>query len=286
MTTNTLHPTPKNIHPTAMVHPTATIAPTAIIHPYVIIGQHCTVGEGCILHAHAVLEPYVTLGEGCIIHSGAVLGGTPQDRKFQNEVSYVTIGKNSIIRECVTVHRATGEGLTTSVGENCFLMAYSHIGHNCTVENDVTLANTVQIAGHVHIESHVTIGGGTVVHQGVKIGQYTMVGGFCPVRQDPPPFSLISAVPARLAGLNAVGLKRNGFSAEQRKAIKQAYHILFYNTALMSERIEQAEKAFAGNPHVEQLIAFVKASKRGTCSPISVVKKQGNSEDINTSIEV
>jgi UDP-N-acetylglucosamine acyltransferase len=285
MTTPTLHPTQNNIHPTAMVHPTATIAPTAIIHPYVIIGQHCTVGEGCILHAHAVLEPYVTLGEGCVIHSGAVLGGTPQDRKFQDEVSYVTIGKNSIIRECVTVHRATGEGLTTSIGENCFLMAYSHIGHNCTVENDVTLANTVQIAGHVHIESHVTIGGGVVVHQGVKIGQYTMVGGFCPVRQDPPPFSLISAVPARLAGLNAVGLKRNGFSAEQRKAIKQAYHILFYNTALMSERIEQAEKAFAGNAHVEQLIAFVKASKRGTCSPISV-KKRGNSEDINTSIEV
>jgi UDP-N-acetylglucosamine acyltransferase len=277
MTISTLHPTQNNIHPTAMVHPTATIAPTAIIHPYVIIGQHCTVGEGCILHAHAVLEPYVTLGENCIIHSGAVLGGTPQDRKFQGEVSYLTIGKNTIVRECATIHRATGQGLSTTVGENCFLMAYSHIGHNCTVENDVTLANTVQIAGHVHIESHVTIGGGVVVHQGVNIGQYSMIGGFCPVRQDPPPFSLISAVPARLAGLNAVGLKRNGFSAEQRKTIKQAYHTLFYNTALMSERIEQAEQLYAGNPHVQQLITFVKASQRGTCSPVSV-KHQGGIE--------
>ncbi len=268
-------PPKTNIHPTAIIHPTAQIDPTAIIHPYAIVGEHCVVGENCTLYSHAVLDAYVTLGEGCTIHSGAVLGGAPQDRKFKDEVSYVRIGNNTIVRECATVHRATGEGLTTSVGDDCFLMAYSHIGHNCTVENGVTLANTVQIAGHVHIESHVTIGGGVVVHQGVRIGEYSMVGGFCPVRQDPPPFSLISAVPARLAGLNAVGLKRSGFSAEQRKIIKQAYHILFYNTALMSERIEQAESLFSGNPHVEQLIAFVKASKRGTCSPISVKKRGG-----------
>jgi UDP-N-acetylglucosamine acyltransferase len=275
MPINTPLPQKTNIHPTAIIHPTAQIAKTAIIHPYVIIGEHCTVGEGCTLYSHAVLDAYVTLGSGCTIHSGAVLGGVPQDRKFQGETSYVRIGNNTIVRECATIHRATGEGLATSVGDDCFLMAYSHIGHNCVVENDVTLANTVQVAGHVHIESHVTIGGGVVVHQGVKIGAYTMVGGFCPVRQDPPPFSLISAVPARLAGLNAVGLKRHGFSAEQRKIIKQAYHILFYNTVLMSDRIEQAEQAFAGNPHVEQLITFVKASKRGTCSPISVRKRGG-----------
>ncbi|MCX5919971.1 MAG: DapH/DapD/GlmU-related protein [Candidatus Melainabacteria bacterium] len=151
-------PPKTNIHPTAIIHPTAQIDPTAIIHPYAIVGEHCVVGENCTLYSHAVLDAYVTLGEGCTIHSGAVLGGAPQDRKFKDEVSYVRIGNNTIVRECATVHRATGEGLTTSVGDDCFLMAYSHIGHNCTVENGVTLANTVQIAGHVHIEVFVSFG--------------------------------------------------------------------------------------------------------------------------------
>jgi UDP-N-acetylglucosamine acyltransferase len=278
MLTETLHPTPINVHPTAIIHPTAKVDPTAIIHPYVIIGEHCTVGEHTVIHPHAVLEPYVTLGSGCTIHSGAVLGGVAQDRKFQGEISYVRIGNNTIIRECVTVHRATGEGLSTVVGDNCFLMAYAHIGHNSVLENDITLANIVQIAGHVHIASRVTIGGGVVVHQGVKIGEYAMIGGFCAVRQDPPPYSLISAVPARLAGLNAVGLKRNGFSVEQRKTIKQAYHLLFYGTALMSERIAQAEAEFAGNPHVETIITFIKASKRGVCTPRLGRQSQADTE--------
>jgi UDP-N-acetylglucosamine acyltransferase len=260
------------VHPTAMVDATATLHPSVVVHPYAIIGKQCVVGANCVIYSHAVLEPFVTLEEGCTVHSGAVLGGVPQDRKFKGEYSTVRIGKNTIIRECATVHRASGEGLETVVGENCFLMAYSHVGHNSVLANDVTLANSVQIAGHVEIEQFVTIGGGSVVHQGVKIGAYAMIGGFSAVRQDVPPFSLISEVPARIAGLNIVGLRRNNFTATDRKQLNKAFRMLFSSPAPLAEKLAQAEAEFAEAPLVQQVIAFIKNSNRGLCGVKNVRK--------------
>jgi UDP-N-acetylglucosamine acyltransferase len=257
-------PLSATIHATAVIHPNAQLAEGVVVHPYVVIGEHCSIGEGTVLHAHSQLMSHVTLGAHCEVFPQAVLGGPPQDAKYKGESSWVEIGDNTTIRECATVHRGTGEETVTRVGAHCLLMAYSHVGHNSQLSHHVTLANSVQIAGYVSVEEFVVIGGNTVVHQGVNIGAYAMVGGASAVRKDVSPFGLASGGDiALLYGLNIVGLRRNGFNAQDRAILKEAYKHLFREKLPLKEALTLLEANFAGNAHIERLITFAKASKRG-----------------------
>ncbi|MCE2930877.1 MAG: acyl-ACP--UDP-N-acetylglucosamine O-acyltransferase [Vampirovibrionales bacterium] len=266
MTTHT--PTPL-IHPTAFIDETATVHPTAEIGAYCFIGPYCEVGEGCVLHHHASLVTHTTLGKGNVVHSNVVLGGDPQDAKYKGETSFLRIGDYNTFREFSSLHRATGEGLATTIGDHNYIMAYSHIGHNCRIGNHNTVANAAQIAGHVVMDDYIVIGGLVACHQGVHIASYAMIGGCSGIRKNIPPYSLIfGAEDAQINGINVVGLRRNGFDAETRTAIKRAYKCLFYEKGSLKERLQKADESNATkNPAIQYLIDFVaNADKRGICN--------------------
>jgi UDP-N-acetylglucosamine acyltransferase len=261
--------------PTSLIHPTAFIDETAIVHPtasigaYCFVGPYCEVGEVSVLHHHASLVSHTTLGKGNVLHSNVVLGGDPQDAKYKGETSWLRIGDHNTFREFSSLHRGTGEGLATTVGNHNYIMAYAHIGHNSTVGNHNTMANAVQIAGHVVMDNHIVIGGLVACHQGVHIASYAMIGGCSGIRKNIPPYSLIfGAEDAQINGINIVGLRRNGFDAETRTAIKRAYKHLFYEKGFLKERLQKAEEAnVPKNPAVQHLIDFVaNADKRGICN--------------------
>jgi UDP-N-acetylglucosamine acyltransferase len=256
------------IHTTAMIDSTAQVDPSATIGPYVVIGPYCMVGAGCILKPHAVLEAYVTLGEGCQVSSGAVLGGPPQDLGFDGQPSYVVVGNNVQIRECVTINRATGEGNTTTVGNDCMLMAYSHLGHNVQLGHGVILANNVQLGGYVSVGDNAFLGGTTVAHQFVKIGRLAIMGGFCGTRQDIPPFAMAFGRPeATVQGINTIGLKRRGFKLDERTRLKAAYKTLWFSGLSLQDAVAQVLVDAPDDQHVAELITFIQASKRGIRRP-------------------
>lgn len=262
-------PTTTLIHPTAFIDATASVHPTAEIGAYCFIGPYCEVGEGCILHHHASLVSHTTLGKGNVIHSNVVLGGDPQDAKYKGETTYLRIGDYNIFREFCSLHRATGEGLSTTMGDHNYIMAYAHFGHNSTIGHHNTVANAAQIAGHVVLDDHIVIGGLVACHQGVHIGSYAMIGGCSAVRKNIPPYSLIfGAEDAQINGINIVGLRRAGFDAETRTAIKRAFKNLFYEKGLLKERLQKAEESNTlKSPVVQHLIDFVaNADKRGICN--------------------
>ncbi|MBX2861785.1 MAG: acyl-ACP--UDP-N-acetylglucosamine O-acyltransferase [Vampirovibrio sp.] len=258
-----------SIHPTAVIDPTAEVGTNVVIGPYAIVGPHCVIGDHTELDSHAVIKEYTRLGKGCKVASGAVIGGTPQDFKFGHEASYVTVGDNSIIRECVTINRATGEGNETKIGSGCMIMAYSHIAHNCTLGDDVILANAVQLGGHVEVGDAAFISGTCSVHQFVRIGKLAMVAGFSGTRQDIPPFAMTDGRPqAVIVGLNRVGLKRRGYGLDTRNRLKKAYQLLWFSGMNQSQAIETIRTEIDPDPAVEELVTFVETSKRGIHKPL------------------
>ncbi len=261
------------IHPSAVIHDTAEIADNVTIGPNSVIGQHCKVGQGTIIAPNVVLQEYVTLGENCKISPMAVLGGEPQDLKFKGEVSYVTIGNNTQIREGVTVNRASGEGLTTSLGNDCLLMAYAHMGHNVQVGNGVILINAVQIGGHVTVDDFSVISSTTVVHQFSRFGRMSMIGGMSAVRQDVPPFGLAFGSPAELYTYNKVGLRRQGMDLASRNAIKQVYSIFLTSGLNATQALKAIEDEVEMLPAVQEFVDFVRNSKRGVCKTAISVRK-------------
>ncbi len=256
-----------SIHPTAVIDPTATLGENVAIGPYSVIGPHCHIGDHTKLGSHVVLEEYVTLGTHCQVASGAVLGGLPQDHNFGGETSYVRIGNHTVIRECVTINRATGEGKVTEVGDECMIMAYSHLAHNCKLGNGVILANNVQMAGYVEVGDYAFISGTCVFHQFVRIGRLVIMSGLSGSRQDIPPFAMTDKRPARVIGINKVGLKRRGFTLEQRTRIKQAFHYLWFSKLNTQQAIEAIRANVEVDENVEELIQFVQSSKRGIYRP-------------------
>ena len=214
------------IHPTAIVDPAAQIDPEADIGPYVVIEGAVRIGPGTRVYPHAYLTGWTEIGANCEIHPGAVVGHAPQDLKYEGAESYCRIGDETLIRECASVHRGTEPGSATLIGRRCFVMGGAHVGHNCTVADDVILANNVALGGHVSLGPRAFLGGAAVVHQFVRIGELVMLGGAAPITQDVPPYFLTDRT-GRCAGTNVVGLRRAGFSAEQREDAKRAYRILY-----------------------------------------------------------
>jgi UDP-N-acetylglucosamine acyltransferase len=258
-----------NIHATALVDPSARLGANVEIGPFCVIGPHVELGDGVIVHSHAVITSRTTLGAECKVFPFACLGMAPQDVKFKDEPSTITVGAKTIIREHVTIHPGTASGhLTTKVGSGCFLMVGSHIAHDCEVGDNVTLVNNATLAGHVSVGDGAILGGLSAVHQYVRIGAYAFIGGMSGIGADVIPFGMALGNRANLCGLNIVGLKRRGFAREQIHELRQAYRMLFSNEGTLMERLEDVESMFGANQLARQVIDFIKTeSDRSFCVP-------------------
>lgn len=264
------------IHPTALVADGAKLADDVVVGPYTIISTESEIGPGCVLGAHVILEHRVLLGAGTKVGHGAILGGNPQDHSFDTTRmdTGVRLGKNNTIREHVTIHRATKEGGDTIVGDENFLMAGCHLAHDNVVGNNVIIANNVLSAGHVHIEDRCFLGGGSVFHQFIRIGTLAMVRGGCRFSKDIPPF-LLATGENQVVGINAIGLRRAGLSAETRLDIKRAFRLLYQSGLNVSQTLETAFKE-TWSAEAMHLFRFVQqGKKRGICDYIG----KGTAED-------
>lgn len=230
------------IHPTAVIHPDAELHPTVQVGAYAVIGGHVKVGPETTIGPHVVIDGLTEIGARNQIFPGAAIGLEPQDLKYVGEPSWVKIGDNNMIREYVTINRATGAEEATVIGNNNLLMAYVHVGHNCLIEDSVVIANSVALAGHVHIESRARLSGVLGVHQFVHIGRHAMVGGMARIDRDVPPFMTVEGNPARIRTLNLIGLKRSGFSAVDLQLFKKAFRILYRSDLTFKEAIEHLEE--------------------------------------------
>ena len=258
------------VYDTAVVSPKAKIADDVEIGPYSVVSGGVEIGAGCRLGPNVTVCEFTTIGSGCEIHSGAVIGDTPQDTGFSGCESYVEIGANCIIRECVTIHRGTDEGSSTVVGDGCFLMACSHVAHNVVLENDVIMANNSMLAGHVHIGEKVFISGGAGVHQFVKVGRMALLGGNCLCAKDVPPFCMVEPCSwSGVKGLNVIGMRRAGMTPEERADVKRVFKILYGSGLNVTQALERIDEM--GTAAAREMAEFVRASKRGICgSELSV----------------
>jgi UDP-N-acetylglucosamine acyltransferase len=250
------------IHPTAIVHPGAQLAADVQVGPGAIIGEHVTLGERTIIGPYVILDGWTTIGQDCRIFTGAALGTECQDLKFKGERSFLHIGDRNVIREYVTMNRATGEDQITRVGNDNLIMAYAHVAHNCIVGNDNVIPNAVQMAGHVTIMDHTNLGGSTVIHQHVRIGSFAMIGGGSRVPKDVPPYIICAGSPLRIVGVNKIGLERRGFNPEQLKVVEKAYRILYRSKLNISQALIKLEEV-CHEPEVAPLIEFIRTSERG-----------------------
>lgn len=257
-----------SIHPTAIVHPKAELDEDVIVGPHCVIGEHVKIGRATELRSHVSIEGITEIGQRCKIFPYVSLGTPPQHLQYHDEPTRVTIGDENIIREFVTINRGTafGGGVTT-VGRHNFLMACVHIAHDCHVGNHVVMANAATLAGHISIGNYAVIGGLVGIHQYVRVGDYAMIGGCSAVARDVPPFMRAVGNRANLYGLNAIGLRRGGFSAQRIRVLKQAYNVLFRRNQRMADAIKLARHQFHDSPEVLVLLTFLESSTRGTCRP-------------------
>jgi len=254
----------KTIHPTAVVSPAAELGDGVEIGPYCVVTGRSVIGAGTILKAFVSINDCVVIGENCRISEHTAIGGDPQDTGYKGEETWVRVGNNNIIRENVTIHRATGEGKETVVGDNNFIMEGVHLAHNVVIGSYVTIANKVGLSGHVTVGDHTVFGGMAGVHQYVRFGSYCMVGGMYRFTKDVPHYTLASGEPVRLTGLNSIGLKRAGFSAEVRRAISAFYRELYGKGRLFSQALKETlEKKSTYIPEIQLILDFYEGTKRG-----------------------
>ncbi len=260
------------IHATALVDPGAKLAPGVEVGPYSIIGAHAVVGKDTKIAGHVTIEGHTEIGERCRIYSYACLGSAPQVRKLPAK-SYLKVGDDNTIREYVTMNPGMNEEGVTLIGNKNFLMMNVHIAHDCRLGNEITVANAVALAGHVLVEDHATIGGLSGVHQYVRIGKYAMIGGLSKAVADIPPFSTCDGNPATFYGINALGLKRAGFSSEDRLLIRRALKILLASGKGLSSAVEEVSREFPSNANVQYVLNFLKNSKRGVVRAVSSLRE-------------
>lgn len=258
-----------HIHPTAIIAGGARIASDVQIGPYCVIGADVALASGVKLHAHVVIDGATSIGEGTEIFPFASLGTAPQDKKFGGERSELVIGARNIIREHVTMNPGTaGGGMKTTVGDGGLFMVACHIAHDCVIGNNVIMANNATLGGHVHVGDNAVIGGLAAVHQFVRIGAYAVIGGMSGVESDVIPFGRVKGERAFLAGLNLVGLERQGFSKDDIKKLQKAFNRLFDDQGTMDERIEALANEYAGDDLVMDVIRFAREKTRfPLCQP-------------------
>ena len=258
-----------NIHPTAIVASSAKLDDGVIIGPYSIVGKNVELGANVELVSHVCVEGNTKIGPRTRIFPFASIGHQPQDLKFHGEDSWLTIGSECTIRENVTINPGTqGGGLQTVIGNNCLLMANSHVAHDCHIGNNVILANYVGIAGHGVVEDFVIFGGTCVVHQYVHVGAHAFVGAHSMIDGDVIPYGMVIGNRAKLAGLNLVGLKRRNFSREEIHSLRTAYRMIFSSEGTLRERVADASEMFENNNMVQDVVNFINNTKgRSLCLP-------------------
>jgi len=253
-----------NISELAVVNKRARIAEGVEIGPFAIIEDDVQIASGVKIWPHAYICSGTEIGEGTQVHMGAVLGNLPQDLTFDvARKTCVKIGKNTVIREYATIHRSTEDGIATTVGDNCYFMATSHVGHDCRIANNVILANGALLGGHVDIGSNSFISGNVVVHQFCRIGSYVIVGGFSGINKDVPPYMLVRG-PSVVRGVNFVGLRRAKFSRETMRKITEAFKLLFHSNLNTEQAINEIKK-LGSSEELDHLVEFIQSSKRGIC---------------------
>ncbi len=248
---------------TAIVHPEAKIAEDVTIGPYSIIEAGVTVDQGSVIEDHVLIKEGTKIGKHNRICHAALLGGEPQDLKFKGQKTGVLIGDSNIIREFVTIHRATVEHENTQLGSNCMIMAYVHIAHDCRVGSNVIIANATQMGGFVSVEDFVFLSALIPIHQFSRIGAYSIVGGGFRIDKDIVPFALAGGEPLRIYGLNIVGLRRNNFKKETINTLKKALSILMDKSLNTKQALEKIKDSLEHIPEVEHVVSFIEKSKRG-----------------------
>ena len=245
------------------ISPKAKIGKGVKIESFVNISEDVEIGDGSWIGPNVTIMDGARIGKNCKIFPGAVISAIPQDLKFEGEKSIVTIGNNTTVREFATINRATNYSGVTSVGDNCLIMAYVHIAHDCQIASDVILVNSVQLGGHVEIDEHAIIGGISAVHQFVKIGSHSMISGGSLVRKDIPPYVKVAKEPLCYAGVNSVGLSRKGFSEEKILEIQNVYRNIFQSNLNYTQALENVKNNFNSNKEINNIIQFMNKSERG-----------------------
>ena len=252
------------IHPTAIVHPKAALNASVQVGAYAVIDENVVVGAHCIIGPHVYITGHTTIGAHNLFHAGCVIGDAPQDLKYQCEPTRLRIGDHNVFREHVTVHRSNKLSDDTTIGSHNFLMVNSHVAHNCLIGDHVLLANGVLLAGHVTVQDRAFISGNCVVHQFCRVGTLSMMQGGTALSQDLPPFTILHRL-NEICGLNSVGLRRSGFTTEQRLELKRLYRALFRSGQNLRAATDVARKQFVSEPS-KLLLDFVASTKRGVCT--------------------
>lgn len=249
--------------PLAYVHPQAIVAKNTVIEPFVNIEKNVVIGEGTWIGSNVTIMEGARIGKNCKIFPGAVIAAVPQDLKFNNEDSIVRIGDNTVIREFVTINRGTKANYETVVGNNCLLMAYVHVAHDCVVGNNVILANAATLAGHITVDDWAIVGGLSAVHQFVNIGAHVMISGGSLVRKDVPPYTKAAREPLSYVGINSIGLRRRGFTPEKISEIQDIYRYIYLRGNNVSQALEYIEANLPATSERDEIISFISKSSRG-----------------------
>jgi UDP-N-acetylglucosamine acyltransferase len=272
--------TKSNIHPSAIIEPGAQLGENVTIEAYAVIKGSVTLKDGVVVKSHAYIDGNTTIGEETVIWPGASIGTKTQDLKFRGEQTFVIIGKQCDIRECVTINSSCHDNSVVRVGDHCLIMAYSHVAHNCEIGNRVILANNVNLAGHVVVEDFAVLGGMTPVHQFSRIGCYAMVGGFSRITHDVPPYTIGAGAPYKLGGLNLIGLKRHEFPYEVRRALTKAFKLIYRSGLRLADALDRIENELDPNPHILHWLQFCRASRRGLIG-LQGITHQAEEEDFD-----
>ncbi len=249
--------------PLAYIHPGAKIAKNVVVEPFTTIHNNVVIGEGTWIGSNVTIMEGARIGKNCSIFPGAVISGAPQDKKFNDEDTLTIIGDNTTIREYVTVNRGTTDRMKTEIGSDCWIMAYSHIAHDCKVGNHCTFSNNSTLAGHVTIGDHVVIAGMTAIHQFCTVGNHAFVTGGTLVRKDVPPFVKAAREPMSYVGINSIGLRRRGFSPEKIKEIQDIYRIFFQKNYNNTQACAIIEAEMGASSERDEILLFVRNSQRG-----------------------
>lgn len=249
--------------PLAYIHPAAKIHPSVIIDPFVTIEGDVEIGEGTRICSNVTIMDGARIGKNCRIFPGVVIGAVPQDLKFRGEKTTAVIGDNTTIRECVTIHRGTASKGTTIVGNNCLLMAYVHVAHDCVVGNNIILANSTQLAGEVVVDDWAIVGGGSLVHQFTHIGSHVMIQGGSLIGKDIPPYVKAGREPISYAGINSIGLRRRNFSNDTIREIQDIYRFLYLSRMNVTDALDAIEAELPATKERDEILLFIRNSKRG-----------------------
>jgi UDP-N-acetylglucosamine acyltransferase len=247
----------------ASVSKDAQIGQNVRIDPFAVIHEDVIIGNGTRIHSNVALYPGTRIGEDCEVFPGAVLGVVPQDLKFDNEYTTVEIGNNTKIRECVTIHRGTSDKMKTAIGDNCLLMTYVHVAHDCQIGNNVILASYTGLSGHVIIDDYAILEGKVAAQQFAHIGKHAFIGGASLIRKDVPPFIKAAREPLTFAGVNSVGLRRRGYTDEQVREIEDIYRTIYVQNSNLSKGVDAVLQSMDKTPLRDEILGFIQASDKG-----------------------